>query len=98
MALSLSVPWRPVYDGKVLPSFALYDNVVAEGHKPGLKRDPTWTTGEVDTHLASAEEGRESFQESVLALWRLRLCLDEGHEEKGWKLLVAAWLVRGLLS
>ena len=96
MASILLTGWYPTTSKGPLPLYGPYSTEVEDNTSPSLKRDGDWAKAQIDRELANVPEGKEALWECVLALWRLKLCEEEGSQEEAWQELVSAWLVSHL--
>ena len=76
--------------------FSRLVGVLEDGLKPSSKKEPEWSWRAIEILTANTPDARESLQEAVLALWRLKEAApseEEGEEDEIWVRHVSAWLV-----
>jgi hypothetical protein len=94
MSIVLSTPWTPTLDRRKCTPYALYAIAVDEDAMPNAIDDPTWTMEALESELEATPDGKDALWEGILALWRLKLCEEEGINHESWQNLVSAWMVR----
>ena len=96
--MDFSTPWSPTLHGVPLGPCALIEGLIKNRDTPSSRRpdEASWTPGAIESELTAAGEGRGAIEESVLALWRLKLEEGQGRSDGDWKSHLLAWLVRDL--
>jgi hypothetical protein len=88
-------------DGKTLPTCKNFEKACFEDANPNSFEDSAWTSSTLEPLLVPAGAVAPLILNSVLVLWRLRLCQADAckkgsGDEEAWRANVAGWLVSRL--
>lgn len=94
--MSFVASWTPIVNGKALPTFSRFADILEDGLVPSSRKEPDWCKRAIAGLAANTPEAQEPLQEAILALWRLKEVApseEESEEDEVWVKHVSAWLV-----
>ena len=94
--MSFIASWTPIVNGKALPTFSHFTDILEDGLVPSSRKEPEWCKRAIADLVANTPEAQEPPQEAILALWRLKEVTpseEESKEDEVWVQHMSAWLV-----
>lgn len=85
-------PWVPKLNGWTLPRLPYLDELAHTSTKSRMERDPSWAALISPSH--STNVLNEDIQESIVAIWSLKMEAKNKCNERLWRKHLTAWLVR----